>query len=105
MSVFNDYDELTWVATIIGAHGVKGAVRVKYFTDTPDYYLNVELFFLEIEEQLQSLKVLQIRSAKDGWIILFEEFDSRNTAEKLKRALLEDLRNNKKSKTSRNKTN
>ena len=71
MSVFNDYDELTWVATIVGAHGIKGAVRVKYFTDTPDYYLNVELFFLEFERQLQSLKVLQIRPTKSGWIVLF----------------------------------
>jgi len=84
MSVLNDYDELTWVATIVGAHGIKGAVKVKYFTDTPDYYLNEELFFLETDKQLQSLKVLQIRSAKSGWIILFEEVDSRNTAEKLK---------------------
>ena len=66
MSVFNDYDELTWVATIVGAHGIKGAVRVKYFTDTPDYYLNVELFFLESEGQLQSLKVLQIRPTKSA---------------------------------------
>ena len=92
MSVFNDYDQLTWVATIVGAHGIKGAVKVKYFTETPNYYLNVEHFFLEANGQLQSLKVLQIRSAKSGWIILFEEVDSRNTAEKLKgcRLLLPD---------------
>lgn len=92
MSVFNDYDELTWVATIVGAHGIKGAVRVKYFTDTPDYYLNVELFFLESERQLQSLNVLQIRPTKSGWIVLFEEIDSRTAAEKLKscRLLLPD---------------
>ena len=92
MNVYNDYDELTWVATIVGAHGIKGAVKVKYFTETPDYYLNVDLFFLEAGGQLQSLKVLQIRSTKSGWIILFEEVDSRNSAEKLKgcRLLLPD---------------
>ena len=92
MSVLNDYDELTWIATIVGAHGIKGAVKVEYFTETPEYYLNVELFFLEADGQLQSLKVLQIRSIKSGWIILFEEVDSRNTAEKLKgcRLLLPD---------------
>ncbi len=31
MSDFCDYDELTWVATIVGAHGIKGAVKVKYW--------------------------------------------------------------------------
>ena len=92
MRVFKDYDELTWVATIVGPHGINGAVKVKYFTETPDYYLNVEIFFLEADGQLQSLKVLQIRSAKSGWIILFEDVDSRNTAENLKgcRLLLPD---------------
>ncbi len=92
MSFFNDYDELTWVATIVGAHGIKGAVKVKYFTETPDYYLNVGLFILENDGQLKNLKVLRIRSVKNGWIILFEEVDSRNTAERLKgcRLLLPD---------------
>ena len=92
MRVLNDYDKLTWVATIVGAHGIKGAVKVKSFTETPDYYLNVDLFFLESDGQLQSLKVFQIRSVKSGWIILFEEVDSRNSAEKLKgcRLLLPD---------------
>ncbi len=38
MSDLSDYDELTWVATIVGAHGIKGAVKVKYFSDDPEYY-------------------------------------------------------------------
>jgi len=92
MNEFCDYDELTWVATIIGAHGIKGAVKVKYFSDTPEYYLNAKLFFLETNGKLLSLNVLQILPATNGWIIHFEELDSRNDVEKLKgcRLLLPD---------------
>ena len=87
-----DYDELTWVATIVGAHGIKGEVKAKYFSDVPEYYLNAKLFFLETAGQLRSLNVLHIRPAKNVWIILFEDLDSRNDAEKLKgcRLLLPD---------------
>ena len=47
MTDYNDYDEHTWMATIVGAHGIKGAVRASYFTDTPDYYLKEKVIFLE----------------------------------------------------------
>ena len=92
MSDFSDYDDLTWFATIVGAHGIKGAVRVKFFTKTPEYYLSVKLFFLENAGQLLPLKVSRILPSKKGWIILFEEIESRNAAENIKgcRLLLPD---------------
>ena len=92
MGDFSDYDDLTWFATVVGVHGIKGAVRVKFFTDTPEYYLSVKLFFLESAGQLLPLKVSRITPAKKGWIIRFEEIDSRNAAEKIKgcRLLLPD---------------
>jgi 16S rRNA processing protein RimM len=92
LSDFSDYDDLTWFATIVGAHGIKGAVRVKFFTETPEYYLSVKLFFLENARQLLPIKVSRILPAKKGWIIFFEEIDSRNAAEKIKgcRLLLPD---------------
>ena len=92
MRDFSDYDDLTWFATIVGAHGIKGAVRVKFFTDTPEYYLSVNIFVLENAGQLQNLKVSRILPTKKGWIILFEDVDSRNAAEKIKgcRLLLPD---------------
>ena len=92
MSDFSDYDDLTWFATIVGAHGIKGAVRVKFFTETPEYYLSVKLFFLEKAGQLLHLKVSRILPSKKGWIILFEEIEDRNAAENIKgcRLLLPD---------------
>ncbi|MEC8981181.1 MAG: ribosome maturation factor RimM [SAR324 cluster bacterium] len=92
MSDFSDFDDLTWFATIVGAHGTKGAVRVKFFTETPEYYLSVKLFYLENAGQLLPLKVSRILPSKKGWIILFEEIEDRNAAENIKgcRLLLPD---------------
>ena len=49
MTNYNDHDEHTWIATVVGAHGIKGAIRARYVTDTPDYYLKEKVFFLEKE--------------------------------------------------------
>ena len=87
-----DYDEHTWIATIVGAHGIKGAVRARYFTDTPDYYLKEKVFFLEKEGILSALNIISIKKSKNCWIILFDEINSRNEAEVIKgsRLLLPD---------------
>ena len=89
---YNDYDEHTWIATIVGAHGIKGAVRARYVTDNPGYYLKVKVFFIEKTGSLSPLKIIRINQSKNCWIILFEEIDSRNDAEVLKgcRLLLPD---------------
>ena len=49
MTDYKDHDEHTWIATVVGAHGIKGAVRARYFTNTPEYYQKEKLFFLEKE--------------------------------------------------------
>ena len=92
MTDYNDHDEHTWIATIVGAHGIKGAVRARYFTDTPDYYLKKKLFFLEKEGILSALNIISINKSKNCWIILFDEIHSRNDAEAIKgcRLLLPD---------------
>ena len=92
MTIYSDYDEHTWIASIVGAHGIKGAVRAKYVTDTPDYYLRKKVFFLEKAGSLSALKIISINQSKNCWIILFEEVNNRNEAEYLKgcRLLLPD---------------
>ena len=94
MTDYNDYKEHTWVATIVGVHGIKGAVRARYLTNTPDYYLKENTLFLEKAGILSALNVLRINQSKNFWIILFEEINSRNDAEYLKgcRLLLPDSR-------------
>ena len=92
MNDYNDHDEHTWIATVVGAHGIKGAVRARYFTDTPDYYLKEKVFFLEKEGILSALNIISINKSKNCWIILFDEIHSRNDAEVIKgcRLLLPD---------------
>ena len=94
MTDYNDHDGHTWIATVVGAHGIKGAIRARYVTDTPDYYLKEKLFFLEKDEILSALNIKSINKSKNCWIILFEEISSRNDAEVLKgcRLLLPDER-------------
>ena len=94
MTDYNDYDEHTWIATIVGAHGIKGAVRARYVTDTPDYYLKEKVFFLEKEGILSALNIISINNSKNCWIILFDEIHSRNDAEVIKgcRLLLPDCK-------------
>ena len=92
MTDYNDHDEHTWIATIVGAHSIKGAIRARYVTDTPNYYLKEKLFFLEKEGALSALNIISINKSKNCWIILFDEIHSRNEAELIKgcRLLLPD---------------
>ena len=92
MTDYNDFDEHTWIATIVGAHGIKGAVRARYITDNHDYYLKEKVLFLEKTGRLIALNIIRINQSKNCWIILFEEINSRNDAEVLKgcRLLLHD---------------
>jgi 16S rRNA processing protein RimM len=92
MTDYNDHDEHTWIATVVGAHGIKGAVKARYVTDTPDYYLKEKIFFLEKEGILSVLNIISINNSKNCWIILFDEIHSRNDAEVIKgcRLLLPD---------------
>ena len=92
MTDYIDHDEHTWIAIIVGAHGIKGAVRARYLTNTPDYYLKEKKFFLEKAGILSALNIIRINQSKNYWIILFEEINSRNDAEVLKgcRLLLHD---------------
>ena len=52
-----DYGHLTWIGTILGPHGLKGEVRVRPLTDTPDYYLQEKEFLLESGEGLKRVEV------------------------------------------------
>jgi 16S rRNA processing protein RimM len=92
MTDYNDHDGHTWIATVVGAHGIKGAVKARYVSSTPDYYLKEKVFFLEKEGILNALNIISINNSKNCWIILFDEIHSRNDAEVIKgcRLLLPD---------------
>ena len=87
-----DYDEFTWIATIVGVRGIRGEVKVKYFTDSPEYYLNTKIFFIENEQKLSPISVIRFKPAKKGGVIFFEGIETRDDAEKIigSRLLLPD---------------
>ena len=60
MTDYNDHDGHTWIATVVGAHGIKGAVKARYVSSTPDYYLKEKVFFLEKEGILNALNIISI---------------------------------------------
>ena len=78
------YKDYTWIGTIIGAKGIKGEVRVRHFTDHPEYYLSSKVLFLENERILSPKRVLKFSSEKKGWTIIFEGVSTRNDAEEIK---------------------
>ncbi len=92
MNRHQDYEHLTWIGTIIGAHGLNGVLRVRPLTYTPEYYLNVDGFMLETKDALKSVEVEEISLASSQWRIRFSGIQNRNEAEALNglRLLLAD---------------
>tara|TARA_B100001540_G_scaffold298515_1_gene302097 strand:- start:155 stop:679 length:525 start_codon:yes stop_codon:yes gene_type:complete len=78
------YEDYTWIGTIVGVRGIKGEVRVKYYTDHPKYYLSSNVLFLENERGLLAKRVLKFRLEKKGWAIIFEGISTRDAAEEIK---------------------
>ena len=89
-----DYGHLTWIGTILGTHGLKGNLRVRPLTDTPDYYLQEKEFLLESAEGLKRVEVLEIQFHQDNWLIRLSGLETRDQAQALKgrRLLITDNR-------------
>jgi len=87
-----DYEHLTWIGSVFGVHGVRGALKVKPHTDTPRYYLKVQKLFLEVAQNLTPLTVHTFRMHQGCWLIGAQEIPSRTEAELLRRSriLIED---------------
>lgn len=70
------------LAAIIGAQGLKGAVRAKLFTETPE---NLARYGALKDRHGKIFQVTAIRPAKDGEaVISFSGIDDRDAAEALK---------------------
>ena len=78
------YKEYTWIGSIVGVKGVRGEIRVKYYTDSPEYYLNTKVLFIEKEGDLLPKNILKFKKSNKGWAIIFEGVSSRDAAEEIK---------------------
>ncbi len=83
-----DYDELTWLGTVIAAHGLRGELKVAPLTDDPEYYLDLDGVFLEKQETLHYHEVESFVWRHNHWLLAVHGVDDRTTAESYKRARL-----------------
>ncbi len=90
--VFNEYDEYTWIGTIVNCHGIQGELKINPLTDTPEYYLETTHFFIEQSDKLIPFQVERMRFHKNQWIVKLATIDDRDTAETYRkyRVMLED---------------
>lgn len=94
MAKIEDYEQLTCLGVIAGAYGMQGEVKVSPLTDTPEYYLNINRFFVETSLALLPFSTKSIKLHKGYWIIQFEKVTSRDQTAEIKgcRIFLEDSR-------------
>ncbi|MBF0350040.1 MAG: 16S rRNA processing protein RimM [SAR324 cluster bacterium] len=76
-----NYPDFTWIGTIVAPHGVQGELRISPLTDTPEYYLDAESFWIETSQGLQAHEIRRIRTHKNMWLVQFSDLESRNAVE------------------------
>jgi 16S rRNA processing protein RimM len=75
-------DDRVCVAQIGAAHGLKGKVRLRSFTQEPTDFTTYGP--LETEDGTRHLEIEETRFAKDHFVVSFEGVDDRNAAEALR---------------------
>ena len=73
------------LAAVAGAHGIKGEVRLKLFSDSAESLAHHKKLFVGGTER----KLLSVRAAGKGAVALFDGVADRTAAEQLRGALVE----------------
>lgn len=77
------------VGRVLGAHGLRGLVRVLPLTDVPDRHRTLKQVMVRTARTQQLLTIERAAPAGKGlWLVKFEGLDDRTAAEKLKGAEL-----------------
>lgn len=77
------------IGVIVGAHGIKGDVRIRILTDEPGQYDNLKSVYVNFNGDRHFRKIENARIATSRYILKLEGIDDRTSAERLKGALLE----------------
>ncbi|MDC0110929.1 ribosome maturation factor RimM [Alphaproteobacteria bacterium] len=67
------------IGSFIGVHGIKGQVKLKSFTETPENIFNYKEFFLENNDKVLIIKL--ISKVKQSLICKIKDVDTRDEAE------------------------
>ncbi len=71
-------------ATIAGAHGLKGHVKLIVHTDDPELRFQPGVILDTDSAEFPELTILEARHSGSSWQVLFEEVADRNAAEQLR---------------------
>lgn len=74
---------------IVGAHGVRGEVRVKPLTDFPDRFMSTKRLYIPAGEGRKAYAVERVRPHGGLFIIKLADVSDRNAAEGLRGSLMQ----------------
>lgn len=74
-------ENLILVGVITGAHGIRGEVKLKSFTETPD---SITAYGPLLTASRSRIEIEKLRTQKDGFIATLKNVRDRNAAEALK---------------------
>jgi 16S rRNA processing protein RimM len=77
-------ENIVVMGQIIAPHGIKGWVKLKVFTETPDSLLDYPIWWLNTRAGWLEYEVAEAESRESGLVARIEGFDDRTAAEALK---------------------
>lgn len=76
-------DDLITVGQVLGAHGIKGWVRVRSYTDPEEQLFDYQPLFLDLPSGSVLLEFEGLKKLTKGWSCKLKGYDDRNAAELL----------------------
>jgi len=73
------------IGEIINSHGNKGELKIVPMTADEEIFLRSQSFILLVNDQRQSVNIVNARLAKNHWILQFAEIEDIESAKKLKK--------------------
>jgi 16S rRNA processing protein RimM len=77
-------DDLITVGRVLGAHGIKGWVRIRSFTDPEEQLFDYAPLYLVQRAKREVFEIEARKALTKGWSVKLKGVDDRNTAELLK---------------------
>lgn len=76
------------VGRVTSPHGIKGEVKFHYYNEVHEDFFKYTSLYYDDQGEKKGLKLKNVRLAKKGFILSFEEIKDRSFAEKLKGMIL-----------------
>ena len=89
-------DEFILIGKILGAHGIRGALKIKSLSDFPERFLDLEEVWLSASDPPQAPQCLTVEDTQllkgDQWMLWLASIQDRTEAEQLGRPFVYVLR-------------